>query len=248
MGGQRAARQRRHNGRPARCRAPTAPTAWNGSRSAPPRRSGRGFLPSARQGAVIGPVKLLQPRIGFAAFRACRDRSRPRRARCAESRPGRPPRAGWAHPPARPGRRRTCRHPVRLLLRFTSRKARGNCAASKRRAQPHDAGEQLVDKGVLGAAQGGGIQPGARQQAVGIAAPRMGRGEDKGHASGAPGAPGGTGRDRWAGTGGRPSAVKSRDRSRVALARGLARRPRARASAGRPHQCPVNHSLQLCPV
>ena len=48
------------------------------------------------------------------------------------------------------------------------------------RAQTGDAGEQFVHESVFGAAQGEGVQPAFGDQAVGIVAAGMARGEDEG--------------------------------------------------------------------
>lgn len=129
---------------------------------------------------MIGAVKLLQPQIGLAALQlAAIDLGAVAHDPRDHAQAGRNARAG-----------RIDRHAQSAVehagIQFGTaavhiQKSAGKLSRQKRRAQADHAGKQVVNKGILGAAQGGGIQPGSRQKTVGIAAAGMRGGKDKRH-------------------------------------------------------------------
>ena len=171
---------------------------WQSTTTATPKRAQR-FLDQLRQRCVIGPVEPRQPHLGFVAAPACRDRSPRRRARCAGMTP-RPAATRGARriDRHRPGRRRTCRHPVRRAPRLTSQKGAGKSGRDQRRAQSDDAGEQLVHKGVFRAAQGQWRPAGCAPRSWRDRAGPNGARRKRRARSGAPGAAAGTARHKAA--------------------------------------------------
>ena len=142
--------------------------------------TGTGFFQQRRQRLVIGLVQLGQPCGGFGAVQlAAIDLGPVAHNARDHAQPGHHPRGGRIH---RHVQGAVEHAGIQLALAAVDvQEGAGELRRQQRRPQPQRAGEQFVDKGVFGPAQGGGIQPGAGQQALRIAAPGMGRGEHERH-------------------------------------------------------------------
>ena len=142
--------------------------------------AGAGFFQQRRQRLMIGLVQLGQPCSGFGAIQlAAIDLGPVAHNARDHAQAGRHPRGGRIH---RYFQGAVEHAGIQLALAAVHvQEGAGELRRQQRCPQPQRTGEQLVDKGVFRPAQGGGIQPGAGQQAFRITPPRMGRGEHERH-------------------------------------------------------------------